>query len=289
MAYVRVVELAARQYNRFSRQQLADLGVGDEAIRHRLASGDWTAVNDGVYGIAPVFDDDRGRWMAATLTARGSVLSHASSGAAWGWWDRDRSFEIVTRPGNGGPRRQDGVLIHFSERLAGDTTTRFGIPITRVPRTLLDLVPHVSRPLLARCVRESIRLRTTTTVEIMDALTRPHRGRRGSRRLALTVARYEGLPIHRARSGVEVEALLLLRAAGRPMPKFNHKVAGREADLVWPKERLIIEIDGDEYHLDRGEDLAKEELWAAAGFAVRRLPAENVAADLLTIAPNVRD
>lgn len=137
-------------------------------------------------------------------------------------------------------------------------------------------------------MREAIRLRTTTTVEIVEALTGRHRGRRGSRRLALTVARYEGLPIHRARSGAEVEALLLLRDAGRPMPRFNHKVAGREADPVWRDQRLIIEIDGRDYHLDRGEDAVKEQLWENAGFTVKRIPAGRVPTDLLAIAPNVR-
>ena len=288
MTYVRVIELAARQHNRFSWSQLVDLGLGGETVKHRLACGDWVAVHDGVYGIAPVFDDDLGRWMAATLAAPGTVLSQQSAGAAWGWWNLNRPHETVTRSGSGGPRRHNGVLVHYSDRLEGDTTERFGIPITRVPRTLLDLAGHVSPRMLARCVRESIRLRTTTTVEIMEALTGPHRGRRGSRRLALTVARYEGLPVHRARSGVEVEALLVLRDAGRPMPKFNHPVAGKEADLVWPEKRLIIEIDGGDYHLDRGEDALKEELWRGAGFTVTRLPADRVRTDLLAIAPNVR-
>jgi Protein of unknown function (DUF559) len=288
MTYVRVIELAARQYNRFSWNQLVDLGIGGETVKHRLAAGDWVAVHDGVYGIAPVFDDDHGRWMAATLAAPGSVLSHASAGAAWGWWDLDRPIETVTRGGSGGPRRYDGVLVHYSDCLEGDVTERFGIPITSVPRTLLDQTPYVSPRMLARCVREALRKETTTTVAIMDALTGRHRGRRGSRRLALTAARYEGLPIHRARSGAEVEALLLLRDAGRPMPRFNHKVAGKEADLVWRDRRLIIEIDGGQYHLDKGEDALKEEIWTGAGFTVKRVPAENLRTDLLAIAPNVR-
>src|SRR5687768_9565782 len=98
MTDVRVAELAARQYNTFSRRQLARLGVDDDAIEHRLKQGRWVLLHDGVYGIAPSFEDnERGRWMAATLTEPGTVLSHASAGAAWGWWNRRRSREIVTR------------------------------------------------------------------------------------------------------------------------------------------------------------------------------------------------
>src|SRR5687767_8227523 len=124
MTDVRVAELAARQFNRFSLAQLHELGISKREIRHRLEQGRWVAVHDAVFAIAPVLDDDRGRWMAAALSEAGSVLSHASAAAAWGWWDRRRDIEIVTRPGSGGPRRLDNLLVFRSERLEGETTKR---------------------------------------------------------------------------------------------------------------------------------------------------------------------
>src|SRR3712207_569977 len=244
MSDVRVVRLAAKQFNRFSRRQLLELGLSDRAIQHRLVERDWVSVHEGVFAIAPALPDPWATWMAATLTEPGSVLSHASAGAAWGWWERPRLFEIVTRPGSGGPVRHGEVLAHRSERLHEDTTTVRGVPVTRVPRTLLDLAPHIGDRLLARCVREAVRLGTTSPSEIIEALTTRHRGRRGTRRLALTVAKFAQLPVHRARSGTEVIALQVLRAAGRPMPQLNVRIAGEEADLSWRRERLIIEIDG---------------------------------------------
>jgi len=288
MSDVRVVQLAARQYNRFSRAQLAELGFSDQAVAHRLAHGRWARIHEGVYAVAPALDDDRSHWMAATLTEAGSVLSHASAAAAWGWWDRPREVETVTRPGDGGPVCHEGVLVHRSETLAGDTTVHRGIPITRVPRTLLDLAPRVSYGLLARSVREAIRLQTTTPAEIIDGLATRHRGRRGSRRVATIVSRYTGLPVHRCRSGAEVLALEVLRDAGRPGPLVNHRIAGEEADLSWRAQRLIIEIDGGPYHLDVGEDARKEACWRTAGWTVRRLPAEDVIRHperLLALAP----
>jgi Protein of unknown function (DUF559) len=292
MVDVRVAELAAQQHNRFSRSQLATLGIGPDEIRHRLDAGRWVAVHEAVFAIAPVLDDERGRWMAATLTEAGSVLSHASAGAAWGWWDRPREFEIVTRPGSGGPRRLDGVLVHRSLTLGDDVAEVHGIRATAVPRTLLDLTPHVGSRLLARCVREAIRLRTTSAADVIDALAGRHRGRRGSRRLALTVARYTGLPVERARSGAEVVALELLRDAGRPMPELNRRVAGEEADLSWSSLRLIIEIDGGPFHLDAGEDARKTATWERAGWTVKRVPSDLVykrPEQLLAIAPNVHE
>src|SRR3712207_6426759 len=108
MVDVHVAELAARQHNRFSLAQLEALGASPDEIRHRLAADRWVRVHDAVFAIAPVLDDQRGRWMAATLTEPGCVLSHASAGASWGWWAFERHIEVVTRPGSGGPRRIDG-------------------------------------------------------------------------------------------------------------------------------------------------------------------------------------
>jgi hypothetical protein len=239
--------------------------------------------------VAPVLEhDDWGRWKAATLTARGSVLSHASAAAAWGFWSLSRDFETVTRPGSGGPRRHGRVLVFRSSTLEGDCDLLRGIPITSVPRTLLGVATHGSRRTLARGVREAVRLELTTVAALADSLDR-YRGRRGSGRLATTVARYAGLPLERARSGAEVRALEVLRDAGRPLPKLNWRIAGEEADLSWSGPRLIIEVDGGPFHLDVGEDGRKQARWEAAGWTVRRLPSEDVYEHphrLLALAPH---
>jgi hypothetical protein len=276
MVDVHVVELAARQHNRFSRDQLAGLQVDDSAIHSRVRSGRWVQVHEAVYAIAPVLPEDRGRWMAATLTEPGSVLSHASAAAAWRIWDRSRTIEVITRPGSGGPRRVDGLLVHRSETLDGDVASVGGIPVTSVPRTLIDLAPHVSVSALARLVREALRLGLTTVAEVVDALATKYRGRRGSRRLATVLARYSGLPVDRCRSATEVRALEVLRDAGRPAPDVNRKIAGVEADLSWRTHRLIVELDGPDFHLDQGEDARKQACWEAAGWEVRRLPSPAV-------------
>ncbi len=57
---------------------------------------------------------------------------------------------------------------------------------------------------------------------------------------------------------------------------MNIKIAGEEADLVWIDRRLIIEIDGPQYHQFRAEDERKEALWRDAGFTVRRIPSDAI-------------
>jgi hypothetical protein len=276
MGDVRVVELAGAQFNRVSRTQLNALGLSDAAIAHRIAAGRLVLVEAGVLAFAPVLEhDDWGRWMGATLTAPGSVLSHFSAATAWGFWSMPHQFETVTRPGNGGPRRHGGVLAFRSSTLAGECELLRGIPITSVPKTLLDLAGRVREGLLARAVREALRLRLTTLGALADRLD-AYRGRRGSGRLAATVARYSGLPLERARSGAEVRALEILRSARCPLPKLNVRIAGEEADLSWSGWRLIVEVDGGPFHLDVGEDARKQACWEAAGWTVRRVSSDDV-------------
>ncbi len=272
----RLIELAARQFNRLSRQQLLELGIGQRAIERRVTSGRLAIVDRGVYAIPPVLDHDVwGPRMAAILTAPDTVLSHGSAGAAGGFWKHHLPFETVTRPGNGGPRRHGGVRVYRSTVLADDCTAIRGIPCTTVPRTVLDLGRVVGMRSLATAVREAVRLELTTVHALADCVGRHHR-RPGTRRLAGVLARYSGLPIERARSGAEVRAMEILRNAGRPLPELNARLAGEEADLSWGSLRLIIEIDGAPFHLDVGEDARKQAAWESHAWAVRRLPAEDV-------------
>ncbi|MGA8216958.1 MAG: DUF559 domain-containing protein [Solirubrobacterales bacterium] len=286
----RLAWLAGRQYNRISRRQLLGLGLSHTAIAHRVSTGRLAIVEQGVFAVAPVLPYDRwGRWMGATLTAPRSVLSHASAAAAWGILGGPGPRECVTRPGNGGPRVHGNVLAFRSSTLSGDVTTMQRIPITKVPRTLLDLARRGSSRALARALREAVRLDLVTLQRLGDDLGR-YRGRRGLRRLAAIVARYAGLPLERARSGAEVRAMELLRDAKRTLPQLNAQVAGEEADLSWPRARLIVEIDGGPFHLDVGEDARKQARWEAAGWTVQRIPAEEVYERpyrLLALAPNV--
>ena len=259
-----MARIAGAQFNRVSRAQLEELGLSAAAIAHRVAVGRLEIVEQGVFALPPVLEDEWGRWMGATLTAPGTCLSHQSAAAAWGFLHLRGPHVTVTRDSSGGPRRHGGVLVFRSSTLKDDRATIRGIPVTAVPRTLLDVAPRLTGRALARAVREAIRLKLTTVEAIADCLT-THRGRRGSRRLGAVLARYAGLPIDRARSGAEVRALELLRAAGYVLPRLNARVAGEEADLSWPAKRLIIEIDSGPFHTTGGRSSRARRLTSLPG------------------------
>ena len=233
---------------------------------------------EGVYGVAPVLDEDRTRWMAATLTTAQSVLSHASAAAAWGFRSCAREFEIITRPGSGGPRRFDGVLVCRSSTLAGNTATLDGIPITTPERTLIDLRrTSTTARSSARCARRSgwarpVRAPCSLRLRVIAAAAARAGCMRRSR--ATPASRCTGpraMP-RRWRSGC-------CATPGARYPNRTEIIAGEEADLSWPSRRLIVEIDGPQFHLDPAEDLRKQRIWEAAGWTVRRLPTDDVYLD----------
>jgi very-short-patch-repair endonuclease len=218
-------------------------------------------------------------WIAATLTTPNSFLSHASAGACFGFRPWEGSFEVVTRSGSGGPKRLGGLLVCRSKSLTGDTTCHDGIKIMTAARTLLDLAPELGDRALRRMFREALRLEVTTRADLLATLYR-HPRRRGTRFLLELATRYGRLPYARTRSDAEALALEVLHDAGVDPPRVNMRIAGEEADLVWPDRRRIIEIDGPQYHRFAEEDARKERAWEGARYTVRR-----IASDLVYDAP----
>lgn len=228
----------------------------------------------GVYALTQAKLTRRQRWRAATLTAPGTFLSHASAGACYGFRRFDGSFEVVIREGSGGPRKAGALLVCRSTTLEGHTTTRDGIPITTAERALADLAPHLDDKALRRAFREALRLETTTPQKITSITSQ--KTRRSTALLQGLAIRYGHIPYRRTRSDAEALALEQLRDAGADPPRVNVKIAGEEADLVWPARKLILEIDGPQFHRFPDEDARKEGRWREAGYTVRRIGSDAV-------------
>ncbi len=57
---------------------------------------------------------------------------------------------------------------------------------------------------------------------------------------------------------------------------MNVVIAGHETDLSWPRARLIVELDGPDFHQFPDEDLRKQAAWERSGWTVARLPTAGV-------------
>ncbi len=254
--------------------QLVSVGMSPAAIRHLV--GQLRKVHDGVYlsGHAPI--TQRQHWWSAVLTAPGRVLSHNSAANCLGCWQRRESFAVVTRPGSGGPQLFGDVLVCRSRRLEpADITLVDGLPVTTGERTILDLLPSQGEKAGRRMVRETLRVGAATAVGLRAVCAR-HPGRAGVTLLRRLADEYAPLPAGRTKSDPEFLALELLQASGRPAPQVNVKRAGEEADLSWEDRRLIIELDGPDFHRFPTEDARKDAAWRAAGWTVHRLPTDDV-------------
>jgi very-short-patch-repair endonuclease len=272
---VRLRRFARTQSDLVAFWQLREAGWTPDSIRHQAARGAWRPIHRGVYALTQAPLTRHQQWIAATLTAPRTVLSHASAGDCYDVRRFRGSYETVTRPGTGGPKRVGSVLISRSTTLPGNVTRDRGVLITTPERTVIDLAPHSDREQCGRMVREAIRLELTNTKRLTAALD-AHPNHRGTSVLRELARLYEGLAFERTRADSEALALVLLKQAGIEIPRVNVWIHGEEADLVWWNHKVIIEIDGPQYHQFREEDLRKQAIWETPGFAVHRVSSDAI-------------
>src|SRR3954453_15952945 len=112
--------LAGRQADVVAAWQLRQAGWTWGKVKHHVVRGGWRSLHPGVYAVNSSPVTRRQLWFAATLTAPGTVLSHGSAGACYGFHRFERGYEVVTRPGQGGRRRHRRLLVFRPKRLARD-------------------------------------------------------------------------------------------------------------------------------------------------------------------------
>lgn len=273
---VHVRQLAAAQADVVAAWQLRRLGWSERKVQRWVRSNGWRAIHSGVYVAAHSPPTRRQLWVAATLTAPGSALSHGSGGACYGFYAFQPGYETITRRGTGRRTRHPRLLVHHSLLLDDEVANWNGVRVTTAERTMIDIAAGgIGERSVARMFREALRLRTTTIRRLQLALDR-YRGRRGTRVLRDLAARYASIPYERTRSDAEARGLELLHDVGAEPPLVNFRVGGEEADLVYLKSRTIIEIDGPQYHRFVDEDERKRAVWERAGFTVTRIPSGEI-------------
>lgn len=249
-----------------TRAQLLGLGIPPWGIDYRLRVGRLHRVHDCVYGVGLVPITAEALALAAVLASgRGALLSHRSAAALWGFLPEWRGVVEVTARNS---HRLVGVRVHRSRTIsAADKAIRCGIPVTSPARTLLDLADVLDDRRLARAVNEALVQRRLDRSELAAQLTRSP-GRRGAGRLRPHVE-HGSAP---TRSQLEDRFLAFAAEHGLPRPEVNQRIAGYEVDMLWRRERLIVELDGRAFHAHRFErDRDKDAALLAAGFPVVRV------------------
>lgn len=266
------LKLAAVQDELFARWQLLEAGWSSDGVHGRARREAWRAIHMGVYTRAQGPLTRRQRLRAATLTAPATYLHCLSGAEAYGFHEWDGPYETVVRAGSGGKRRFSDLLVARSGTLEGGVGVARGLPIVSPERVVIELAAELVDRQLRRAFREACRLKCTTAEKIARALA----GQRGTASLGALCDRYATMPYHRCRSDAESRGLEVLHDAGVPPPAVNVGVAGREADYVWRRRRLIVEVMSKEFHPFAIDDLEKKQRWEGAGYTVRYVWANDI-------------
>ena len=259
-----------------SREQLLGLGLGKDAIQHRIASERLHRLHAGVYAVGHQVIPREGRWMAAVLASGpGAVLSHWSAAHLWMIRPNSRTRIDVTVAHR--CRSSKPIRRHISEVPDDERTVEEDIPVTTVPRTILDLAATEDADTVENLLRESEFRQLSDRLSLPDLIER-YRGKRGTRKVQLALDRLKEDPVGRKRSRLEERFAPFLRQNRLPLPRFNDWIILGDkryrVDCHWPDLRQIVELDGWDGHSTRTafrEDRARDRRLTAAGYTVTHI------------------
>jgi very-short-patch-repair endonuclease len=236
--------IATRQHGLVTRAQLLDAGVSDKEIRRRLERKSLIRVHRGVYRVGHRAPGIEARYLAAVLASGdGAVLSGQAAGYLWGLIKGTAPPPEVTTPKD---RRVKGVRTRRARRAQTEATTHYAIPITTVPRTLVDLSSLLQSADLARACHEAGVLYRTTPRQVEAVLAqRPNTP--GAKQLRRVMRGEEHVTLSR----LERKFLKRLREAGMPLPITNRPAGGHRVDCRWPDHHLTVELDSYRFHNSR--------------------------------------
>jgi very-short-patch-repair endonuclease len=137
------------------------------------------------------------------------------------------------------------IRIHSAAAIAPeDRSTHEDIPVTAVPRTLLDHATLAPR-FLGGAVERAERLGLLDLIAL-DAFLERSRGFRGVGRLRAALEIYRDPAFTRSR--LERRFLALIKRGELPRPSMNIFVEGYELDAYWPAEHFAVELDTYDHH-----------------------------------------
>jgi very-short-patch-repair endonuclease len=278
------LRLAAAQFHVVAARQLVEIGMHRDAIAHRTRNGTFHRITTGVYavGVHPSQLCACGWQMAAILRHRvPTAITGATAATHLGIWNRSPShapIEIVTRGKPAPARLAPRVHVHTRQcrsLLDDHIVVVKGMPTMPASDAIIAAGSDYQPLQLTSMLRQAHYLGLIDIQQLRTVLdARPNGAGTAAVRRALEqyLAGSAG-----TRSASEDEFVRLLEACGLPTPLVNVRgatgVLGLELDFVWPRQRLIVEIDGG-HHDQPGvanQDLQRDEALRAAGWIVLRV------------------
>ncbi|HUC21928.1 MAG TPA: DUF559 domain-containing protein [Streptosporangiaceae bacterium] len=210
---------------------------------------------------------------AAASLGPSAVVSHETAALLHGLsllGSPPAALTITRPPGAGSRSARRGISLHCAALPAAHVGGRLGVPVTTVPRTVIDLA-RVLDFRAGLVVADSALQRKLTSQKELRAVMAACPRWRGVRMAAAVVEFADG----RAESPLESLARVVFRDGGLPPPELQVEIKDSEfigrVDFLWRKFRTIVEVDGAAKYEDRTlamRQLRRDKRLREAGYEV---------------------
>jgi len=228
-----------------TRKQLLAAGMSATQIRGRLRNRVLLPAYPGVYWVGHREHSAQARYRAAVLgCGPGAVLSGRAAAHLWGILKGSPPQPEVTTTRD---LRISGIRTRRSRHIDPlDVTTLRGIPITTIPRSIVDVAPGLTEEALALVCHEAGAKYKTTPAQVDAVLAR-----RPNAKGAAKLRRVMHGDVRVVLSKLERRFLALMRAEHLPLPRTNKVASDRRVDCRWPEHHVTVELDSYRFHNSR--------------------------------------
>ena len=242
----KLARMASREWGVVTWRELLDGGISATEARRRARNGLLIRLYPGVYRVGHAAPSVEASYLAAVKACgNGAVLMGRAAAYLQGLLPgcRRPPPEVLCPT----ERRVKGVRTRRARRIdRRDVTRQRAIPITTVPRTLVDLAAVLAEDELARACHEAGVRHRTTPAQVQAVLDRRPNAA-GARKLKRVMTGETRVTL----SKLERAFLDLLRAEGLPIPETNRRAGTRRVDCRWPEHKLTVELDSYAFHNSR--------------------------------------
>ena len=267
LADARIAAFAARQYGVITAAQLAAAGLTPGAITKRVNRGVLHRRYRGVYAVGQPALSREGEWLAAVLACgAGSALSHLSAAELRGVsrFVAPAIAVVAPTPASACKASRCTRCRRLDPR---ELTTYRRIPVTTVHRMFVDLSDVLTPHQLANVIHEAAFRGLFVEAAVRDAMARadrpppPRTSSSGRSRFTVRAARGRAAA-RRTRSC----------GSGSPSRSSTPPCTASRSTSTGPTCRVAVEVDGPGHGRvpDRCKDAGRDEVLAAAGYAVLR-------------------
>lgn len=254
----RLLELSRNQYGVVTRRQLLAADFSGRQIDHYLERGALCHFFRATYSVGGPVQRWRAVWMAAVKAAGpGAMLSGGAAASLWGLSGFAPDVVDVVR-GNGKNRIElaspgSGWKLQLRVRKWSGLPERSAwvdrIPVLPVPELLIEraaILPSKDLCSLVSSASQKKHLDEPTVARIIKL----GQGRKGIKKLRHEL-RFWDREMRRALSVLETKFIQICLRYGIEVPQTNRFVCGLMVDFLWAELRVVVEVDGYEFHGDR--------------------------------------